>query len=538
NVNINNITIEDTYKNSMYADSLINLYDIENLKVRDLNFKNNVLSIIAMDNVNYDIEDVNISIDKDFDKIIELLNKEDLEYEKLLIQYGLRDYMYSYEEDNDSKYSSIRNVDVNLSNENVDRYWLNLELEGRQLNIDRFNLKNSSNVISQTCFHAFESDIKATNMKLGDKNLMTPLLLEMEESELDLTNNTIINYEVGSNEFIGAEYELLYFDNFDEKLIKINNNILDIVKSKDLENDDCECYENLVSDIQFNNNILLNLKEEELKNNSKDNIFIDDYKELNFLDDNFKLKKDSLAVDKGNNSFLDTDIFTKDVIGNNRLYNGKIDIGAYEYNKVKERPEEPEIPNKPETPEENDNNTGNGSNNGKPQIGDNNSNLNKLEKKDHFAYIKGYEDKTIRPNDEITREEVAMVFYRLLDSDYRERIEINKNNFKDMSNTRWSNKAVSTLVNGDIIKGYPNNEFRPNANITRAEVAAIASRFDNLEKADNNFLDISKHWAEEYIKSASKKGWVKGYLDRTFRPDKNMTRGEFISLVNNVLERK
>lgn len=535
NVNINNITIEDTYKNSMYADGLINLYDIENLKVRDLNFKNNVLSIIAMDNVNYDIEDVNISIDKDFDKIIELLNKEDLDYEKLLIQYGLRDYMYSYEEDNDSKYSSIRNVNVNLSNENVDRYWLNLELEGRQLNIDRLNLKNSSNVINQTCFHAFESDIKATNMKLGDKNLMTPLLLEMEESELDLTNNTIINYEVGSKEFLGSEPDILSFDNFDEKLIKINNNILDIVKSKDLESDDCECYENLVSDIQFNNNILLNLEEEELKNNSKDNIFIDDYKELNFLDDNFKLKKDSLAVDKGNNSFLDTDIFMKDVIGNKRLYNGKIDIGAYEYNKVKEKPEQPE---QPETPEENDNNTGNGSSNEKPHIGDTNTDLNKLEKKDHFAYIKGYEDKTVRANNEITREEVAMVFYRLLDSNYRKTIEININGFDDISNNRWSNKAVSTLVNGGIITGYPNNEFRPNANITRAEVAAIASRFDNLEKADNSFLDISKHWAEEYIKSASKKGWVKGYLDNTFRPDEYITRAEFVSLVNNVLERK
>lgn len=532
NVNINNMTIENTYKNIMYEDSVMHLSEIENLKIRNLKLKNNVVNMISMHDVNYDIEDVNISIDKDFDKVIKLIDKEDLQDGILIVRYGLEDSMHSYGEGNNEIYSSLKNVNIDLSNENVDRYWLNLQFEPTNLNIDRFNLKNSTNVVNQTCFHAIESDIKASNIKLGDKNIKTPLLLKIMNSELDFTNNTIINYEVGSNELIGTESELLHYDNNEEMSINVNNNILDIVKSKDLENDDCEYYENLVSDIQFNNNILLNLKEKDLQNASKNNMFIDDYKQLNFLDDNFKLKKDSLAVDKGNNNFLDTDIFMKDVIGNKRLYNGKIDIGAYEYNKVEEKPEEPE------TPEENDNNTGNGSSNEKPHIGGGSTGSNKLEKKDHFAYIKGYEDKTVRANDEITREEVAMVFYRLLDSNYRERIEINTNNFDDMSNNRWSNKAVSTLVNGDIITGYPNNEFRPDKSITRAEVAAIASRFDNLEKAENHFLDISKHWAEEYIKSASKKGWVKGYLDNTFRPDEYITRAEFVSLVNNVLERK
>ena len=163
----------------------------------------------------------------------------------------------------------------------------------------------------------------------------------------------------------------------------------------------------------------------------------------------------------------------------------------------------------------------------------------KLNLYDHIQYIQGYKDNTIRPTSFITREEVAAVFFRLLNDDYRESIRKNSVNYLDIPNDRWSVKHIGTLSSGNILEGYPDNTFRPTSTITRAEVAAIASRFDNLETLNHSiFSDVKGHWAEKYIDSAESKGWIKGYEDGTFKPDNPITRAEFITLVNNVLNRK
>lgn len=162
-----------------------------------------------------------------------------------------------------------------------------------------------------------------------------------------------------------------------------------------------------------------------------------------------------------------------------------------------------------------------------------------LNKEDHIQYIQGYPDNTVRPEGLITREEVAAVFYRLLDNAYRSSIYTEVEDFPDVSSNRWSLKHIATLANGNIINGYPDGSFRPGNFITRAELATIASKFDRLTPSDENmFSDIEGHWASKYINSAALKGWVSGYPDGTFKPDQYITRAEFVTLVNNVLERR
>ena len=164
--------------------------------------------------------------------------------------------------------------------------------------------------------------------------------------------------------------------------------------------------------------------------------------------------------------------------------------------------------------------------------------LAELEKTDHFAYAIGYPEGLIKPLNEITREEVAMIFYRLLNDESRENLLSEANTFSDMDSQSWSNRAVSTLFNANIIKGYPDGTFRPQAQITRAEFATIAAKFDNLELGQiSKLTDIAGHWAEEYITSSEIKGWVKGYPDLTFKPDEYITRAEAMTLINNVLGR-
>lgn len=179
----------------------------------------------------------------------------------------------------------------------------------------------------------------------------------------------------------------------------------------------------------------------------------------------------------------------------------------------------------------------------KPSSGDAGSSSGKdwsnaLEKDEHFAYISGYPDGTIKPTGNITREEVASIFYRLLKDTVREENETETNSFSDVSADRWSNKAVSTLASMGILSGYPDGTFKPTAPITRAEFAVVASKFDKLEDADASFSDISGHWALSYIGSASKKGWITGYSDSTFRPNAAILRAEAVSMTNRVLERK
>jgi hypothetical protein len=161
-----------------------------------------------------------------------------------------------------------------------------------------------------------------------------------------------------------------------------------------------------------------------------------------------------------------------------------------------------------------------------------------LEKSDHFAYVIGYPEGDVRPLNNITREEVAMIFYRLLTDESRNNLLSDTNPFADLKNSGWSNRAISTLYNAGILKGYPDGTFRPTEPVTRAEFATIAAKFDKLELGSaSKFTDISGHWAEKYITSSEIKGWIKGYNDLTFKPEQDITRAETMTLINNVLER-
>lgn len=157
---------------------------------------------------------------------------------------------------------------------------------------------------------------------------------------------------------------------------------------------------------------------------------------------------------------------------------------------------------------------------------------------DHTNYVIGYEDGTIRPLNEITRAEVTMIFYRLLKDEIREANFTTSNSFDDVSPDSWYNDAVSTMGKIGIIKGRGDSTFDPNAPITRAEYAAICSRFDDSEVEElSSFTDISGNWAEAYIKHAVAIGWVKGYSDNTFRPAQKITRAESMTMTNRVLQR-
>lgn len=162
-----------------------------------------------------------------------------------------------------------------------------------------------------------------------------------------------------------------------------------------------------------------------------------------------------------------------------------------------------------------------------------------LEKGDHSAYIIGYPDGTVRPEQRITRAEVATIFFRLLTDDAREENWSSTNDYKDVPDDAWYNNAVSTLSNMGIIKGYPDGSFKPNAPITRAEFAAIATRFSkSTADEDASFTDVSKSfWASKEIAKAEKLGWIKGDGDGKFRPNDNIKRYEVMIMVNRVLER-
>lgn len=157
---------------------------------------------------------------------------------------------------------------------------------------------------------------------------------------------------------------------------------------------------------------------------------------------------------------------------------------------------------------------------------------------EHFAYINGYADNTVRPLVNITRAEVAVIFYRLLKADIREANHTSENGFTDVAAGAWYNDAVSTMAALGVLKGYEDGTFRPNAPITRAEFAAIAARFDTeTVSGDAEFADLAGHWAKAEVEKAALRGWVKGYQDGTFRPAQNITRAEAITLINRVLAR-
>lgn len=161
-----------------------------------------------------------------------------------------------------------------------------------------------------------------------------------------------------------------------------------------------------------------------------------------------------------------------------------------------------------------------------------------LNSDNHFAYIVGYEDGTVRPNANISRAEVAAIFFRLLKDDVRDDNLTANSVFTDVAFGKWYNKSISTMAKIGIVKGHTANAFAPNAPITRAEFAAICSRFDrsNVE-IKSDFNDISGHWAEKEIRRAASLGWIKGYTDGSFKPDQNITRAEAASMINRMLHR-
>ena len=156
---------------------------------------------------------------------------------------------------------------------------------------------------------------------------------------------------------------------------------------------------------------------------------------------------------------------------------------------------------------------------------------------DHYAYIIGYPDGLVRPEGNVTRAEVATIFLRLMLDEYREENWSTENNFSDVAPTAWYNNAVSTCAKAGIIKGYPDGTFRPDANITRAEFAAIAARFvsDDVPGYDY-FTDMEGHWARVDVARAVMAGWIRGE-GRLFRPQDKITRAETATLVNRMINR-
>ncbi|MDO4516189.1 MAG: S-layer homology domain-containing protein [Bacillota bacterium] len=161
-----------------------------------------------------------------------------------------------------------------------------------------------------------------------------------------------------------------------------------------------------------------------------------------------------------------------------------------------------------------------------------------LNRTDHFAYIIGRPDGLVYPQDQITRGEVATIFFRMLTDETRDALWATTNPYTDVPSTMWCNNAISTLSHGGILKGYTDGSFQANGPITRAEFATMAVRFFEVSyNGPDQFSDISGHWARDYINSAAATGLIQGFEDGTFRPSQAITRAEAITIVNRVLER-
>ena len=160
---------------------------------------------------------------------------------------------------------------------------------------------------------------------------------------------------------------------------------------------------------------------------------------------------------------------------------------------------------------------------------------------DHYSYLIGYADGTVRPNGKITRAEVATIFFRLLDDDTRAKYWSSENNFSDVSADKWYNNAVSTLCNMGVIGGYADGTFRPDAPISRAEFAKIAVSFtqNNGSAVYNYFTDVkTTDWFAPYVTAAKDAGLIEGYSDGSFKPESKITRAEACAIVNRTLGRK
>ena len=160
-----------------------------------------------------------------------------------------------------------------------------------------------------------------------------------------------------------------------------------------------------------------------------------------------------------------------------------------------------------------------------------------LNRDDHVAYIMGYPDGTVQPEGEITRAEACTIFFRLLTESSRDYYFSKTNDYTDVNAGDWFNNAISTLSNAGIVTGYNDGTFRPNQPITRGEMAKIIANFANLNKGTKSFTDLSGHWSKTYVELAAGNGWIAGYPDGSFRPDQKITRAETVTMINRVLER-
>ena len=157
----------------------------------------------------------------------------------------------------------------------------------------------------------------------------------------------------------------------------------------------------------------------------------------------------------------------------------------------------------------------------------------------HYAYLIGYTDGTVQPHSNISRAEVATIFFRLISDEYRAEIWSQENLFSDVAFERWYNNSISTMANDGLLLGYSDGTFRPNKAITRAEFATIVARFMNVTDTGGSelFADVSGHWAVTAINSIAYGGWVNGYPDGTFRPDNLITRAETAAIINRIFSR-
>ena len=160
-----------------------------------------------------------------------------------------------------------------------------------------------------------------------------------------------------------------------------------------------------------------------------------------------------------------------------------------------------------------------------------------LNRDDHFAYITGYGDGTVRPQANITRAETATIFYNLLTRESRDAFHATTCSFSDVPDNAWYTICVATLTKAGILHGYGDGTFRPDAPITRAEMATIVALFAELKETSVTFSDIQGHWAQKNIELAASNGWISGDGDGTFRPDDYITRAETVSMVNRALDR-
>ena len=183
-------------------------------------------------------------------------------------------------------------------------------------------------------------------------------------------------------------------------------------------------------------------------------------------------------------------------------------------------------------------NGGGGGGGGSTIIPDDDVPLADLNQVDHYAYIIGRKDGLVHPEAQITRGEVATIYFRMLTDESREELWSQSNPYTDVQPDTWCNAAVSTMTKAGVIEGFSDGTFRPSAPITRAQFAAIAVRFfDVVYSGDDKFSDIAGHWAADYINKAAEAALINGFSDGTFRPNQYITRAQAMAIFNRVLGR-